>query len=106
MAATHPTISSELVDALKRLKLGRMVATLPDRLVLDDRLSTTSMSSTPRRSAPAPRELTSSNGSAQPYPTVNVTSMNRGSRDGPAAQRVPSADVSKTTATFPSASKR
>jgi DNA replication protein DnaC len=37
MAATHPTISSELVDALKRLKLGRMVATLPDRLVLAEK---------------------------------------------------------------------
>ncbi|MBF5066198.1 ATP-binding protein, partial [Salmonella enterica subsp. enterica serovar Istanbul] len=33
MAAT-PTISAELVDALKRLKLGRIVPTLPERLVL------------------------------------------------------------------------
>ena len=36
MAAT-PTISAELVDALKRLKLGRIVPTLPERLVLAEK---------------------------------------------------------------------
>lgn len=37
MPAATPTISSELVDALKRLKLGRMALTLPDRLVLAEK---------------------------------------------------------------------
>ncbi len=37
MAAATPTLSPELVDALKRLKLGRMAATLPDRLVLAEK---------------------------------------------------------------------
>jgi DNA replication protein DnaC len=32
-----PTLSSDLVTALKRLKLGRIVETLPDRLVLADK---------------------------------------------------------------------
>ena len=37
MATTMPNISPELVEALKRLKLGRIVATLPERLVLADK---------------------------------------------------------------------
>ena len=32
-----PTINHELVDALKRLRLGRIAATLPERLVLADK---------------------------------------------------------------------
>ena len=32
-----PTISPELIAALKRLKLGRIADTLPDRLVLADK---------------------------------------------------------------------
>lgn len=35
--ASLPTIAPELVTALKRLKLGRIVDTLPDRLVLADK---------------------------------------------------------------------
>lgn len=31
------SLSSDLVDALKRLKLGRMASTLPDRLVLAEK---------------------------------------------------------------------
>ena len=34
---TSPSLSSDLVTALKRLKLGRIVETLPDRLVLADK---------------------------------------------------------------------
>ena len=34
---TTPTINSELVDALKRLRLGRIATTLPERLVLADK---------------------------------------------------------------------
>jgi len=34
---TSPSVSSELVTALKRLKLGRIVETLPDRMVLADK---------------------------------------------------------------------
>ena len=37
MAAAVPTISPDLVDALKRLRLGRIAATLPERLVLADK---------------------------------------------------------------------
>jgi DNA replication protein DnaC len=37
MAIKTPTISPELVSALKRLKLGRIADTLPDRLVLADK---------------------------------------------------------------------
>jgi DNA replication protein DnaC len=37
MAAAVPALSSELVDALKRLRLGRIAATLPERLVLADK---------------------------------------------------------------------
>lgn len=37
MPAASPTISPELIDALKRLRLGRIAATLPDRLVLADK---------------------------------------------------------------------
>jgi hypothetical protein len=37
MATMTPSISPELVSALKRLKLGRLVDTLPDRLVLADK---------------------------------------------------------------------
>jgi DNA replication protein DnaC len=37
MAATVPTISADLVDALKRLRLGRIAATLPERLVLAEK---------------------------------------------------------------------
>ncbi len=35
--ASLPTVAPELVAALKRLKLGRIVDTLPDRLVLADK---------------------------------------------------------------------
>ena len=38
MATMTPTINPELVSALKRLRLGRIVDTLPDRLVLADKL--------------------------------------------------------------------
>ena len=34
---SSPTLNPELLDALKRLKLGRIAATLPDRLVLADK---------------------------------------------------------------------
>ena len=34
-----PTVSHELVTALKRLKLGRIADTLPERLVLADKQS-------------------------------------------------------------------
>jgi DNA replication protein DnaC len=34
---TSPSLSSDLITALKRLKLGRIVETLPDRLVLADK---------------------------------------------------------------------
>ncbi len=34
---TSPSISSDLVTALKRLKLGRILETLPDRMVLADK---------------------------------------------------------------------
>jgi len=34
---TMPTLSPELVTALKRLKLGRIIDTLPDRIVLADK---------------------------------------------------------------------
>ena len=37
MAITTPALSAELVTALKRLKLGRIADTLPDRLVLADK---------------------------------------------------------------------
>jgi DNA replication protein DnaC len=37
MATAMPTLSSDLVDALKRLRLGRIAATLPERLVLADK---------------------------------------------------------------------
>jgi DNA replication protein DnaC len=37
MATKMPTVSPELVSALKRLKLGRIADTLPDRLVLADK---------------------------------------------------------------------
>lgn len=37
MAATAQTINPELVTALKRLKLGRILDTLPERLVLADK---------------------------------------------------------------------
>jgi DNA replication protein DnaC len=37
MAAASPTINPELVTALKRLKLGRILDTLPERLVLADK---------------------------------------------------------------------
>ncbi|MCX5738801.1 MAG: ATP-binding protein [Proteobacteria bacterium] len=37
MATMTPTINPELVGALKRLRLGRIVDTLPDRLVLADK---------------------------------------------------------------------
>lgn len=35
--ATTPTLNPELVDALKRLRLGRIAASLPERLVLADK---------------------------------------------------------------------
>lgn len=35
--ATLPTLNPELVDALKRLRLGRIAASLPERLVLADK---------------------------------------------------------------------
>ena len=37
MAATMPALSSDPIVALKRLRLGRIADTLPDRLVLDDK---------------------------------------------------------------------
>jgi DNA replication protein DnaC len=37
MAASSPTLNPELVTALKRLKLGRVLDTLPERLVLADK---------------------------------------------------------------------
>ena len=37
MGATMPALSSDLIDALKRLRLGRIAATLPERLVLADK---------------------------------------------------------------------
>jgi len=37
MGSTMPAISSDLLDALKRLRLGRIAATLPERLVLADK---------------------------------------------------------------------
>jgi DNA replication protein DnaC len=37
MPTTSTPVSSELVDALKRLRLGRIAETLPDRLVLADK---------------------------------------------------------------------
>lgn len=37
MMATSPTLNSELVDALKRLRLGRIAASLPERLVLAEK---------------------------------------------------------------------
>jgi hypothetical protein len=37
MAAATPKIHSDLVDALKRLRLGRLAATLPERLVLAEK---------------------------------------------------------------------
>jgi DNA replication protein DnaC len=35
--ATLPTLNSELIDALKRLRLGRIAASLPERLVLAEK---------------------------------------------------------------------
>lgn len=37
MAAAMPVLNTELVDALKRLRLGRIATTLPERLVLADK---------------------------------------------------------------------
>jgi len=37
MATATPTLNPELVDALKRLRLGRIATTLPERLVLADK---------------------------------------------------------------------
>lgn len=37
MAAALPAVSSDLLDALKRLRLGRIATTLPERLVLADK---------------------------------------------------------------------
>ena len=37
MATLTPQLNSELVDALKRLRLGRIAASLPERLVLADK---------------------------------------------------------------------
>lgn len=37
MAPLTATVSAELLDALKRLRLGRMAQTLPERLVLADK---------------------------------------------------------------------
>lgn len=37
MATTMPSLNPELVDALKRLRLGRIAASLPERLVLADK---------------------------------------------------------------------
>lgn len=37
MATTMPTLAPELVTALKRLRLGRIAETLPDRIVLADK---------------------------------------------------------------------
>ncbi len=37
MAKTMPTLAPELVTALKRLRLGRVAETLPDRIVLADK---------------------------------------------------------------------
>lgn len=37
MTAATPTVNSDLVDALKRLRLGRIAATLPERLVLAEK---------------------------------------------------------------------
>ena len=37
MPAAVPTVSADLVDALKRLRLGRIAETLPERLVLADK---------------------------------------------------------------------
>jgi len=36
-APTHPALNPELVNALKRLRLGRIAASLPERLVLADK---------------------------------------------------------------------
>lgn len=37
MATAVPTLSTDLVDALKRLRLGRIATSLPERLVLADK---------------------------------------------------------------------
>jgi hypothetical protein len=37
MATTMPSLNPELVDALKRLRLGRIASSLPERLVLADK---------------------------------------------------------------------
>src|SRR4029077_8522910 len=37
MAHQTPTLNPELVDALKRLRLGRIALSLPERLVLADK---------------------------------------------------------------------
>jgi DNA replication protein DnaC len=37
MATAMPTISNDLVDALKRLRLGRIAASLPERMVLAEK---------------------------------------------------------------------
>lgn len=37
MPAATPTLNPDLVDALKRLRLGRIAASLPERLVLADK---------------------------------------------------------------------
>jgi hypothetical protein len=37
MTTTSPVLNPELVSALKRLKLGRIAETLPERLVLADK---------------------------------------------------------------------
>lgn len=40
MATTTPTLNPELIDALKRLRLGRIAASLPERLVLAEKQET------------------------------------------------------------------
>jgi DNA replication protein DnaC len=40
MATTTPALNPELVDALKRLRLGRIAASLPERLVLAEKQET------------------------------------------------------------------
>jgi hypothetical protein len=37
MASQMPSLNSELVDALKRLRLGRIALSLPERIVLADK---------------------------------------------------------------------
>lgn len=40
MATTTPTLNPELIEALKRLRLGRIAASLPERLVLAEKQET------------------------------------------------------------------